>query len=270
MVPTAMRPPKEFRETIKIGSASSWDKNILSQFHVGFNRNDFGNIRDFIDEKYFRAPDHDVEYARRAFRVQALLNVGYTNIMNASGNTTKQDLSADRELLVSKYLSNPLGAVFELLANFLVMPSAESIDLTRSKSWDSSPRKGGSPRKKAKVGDAEIDEMDILQSLGPNSEREHVVAIDSTFTPQGSKRNFSGQSFGASSTETTPSKINRSEPFTQQLENTLCRELIRHLWLGGPKILWAENRKMYLDYVPYAFLLALLNIELLLPHFVAD
>lgn len=32
--PTAVKPPKEFRETVKIGSASSWDKNIVSLFHV--------------------------------------------------------------------------------------------------------------------------------------------------------------------------------------------------------------------------------------------
>ena len=35
--PTAVKPPGEFRETIKIGSASSWDKVTLDLFHVNFN-----------------------------------------------------------------------------------------------------------------------------------------------------------------------------------------------------------------------------------------
>ena len=64
---TAMKKPKEFRETVKIGSASSWDKNILSLFHVGFDQKDYAELRNFIDDKYFRAPDDDVEYARRVF-----------------------------------------------------------------------------------------------------------------------------------------------------------------------------------------------------------
>jgi hypothetical protein len=57
--PTAMKPPKEFRETVKIGSASSWDKNILSLFHVGFDRNTFADLENVIDSKYFRPPSTD-------------------------------------------------------------------------------------------------------------------------------------------------------------------------------------------------------------------
>lgn len=68
-VPTAVKLPKEFRKTVKIGSASSLDKYILLLFHVGFDQNDFSDIRNFISKKYFQAPDNDVEYARRTSRI---------------------------------------------------------------------------------------------------------------------------------------------------------------------------------------------------------
>jgi len=55
---TALKPTKEFRETVKIGSASAWDKNILSLFHVGFDRNSFADLRRFIDFKYFEPPSN--------------------------------------------------------------------------------------------------------------------------------------------------------------------------------------------------------------------
>ena len=58
---TAPKPPKEFRETVKIGSASSWDKNILTLFHVMFDRTEFSDLRDFLDARYFRTPDEDEE-----------------------------------------------------------------------------------------------------------------------------------------------------------------------------------------------------------------
>ena len=56
VAPTALNPRKEFRETVKIGSASAWDKNILSLFHVRFDRNSFADLRGFIDSKYFEPP----------------------------------------------------------------------------------------------------------------------------------------------------------------------------------------------------------------------
>jgi hypothetical protein len=59
--PSALKPPKEFRETVKIGSASSWDKNILSLFHVSFDRSKFYNLQDFLDAKYFQPPSVDDE-----------------------------------------------------------------------------------------------------------------------------------------------------------------------------------------------------------------
>jgi hypothetical protein len=66
--PTAMKPPKEFRETIKIGSASSWDKDILSLFHVSFDRTEHSDLRDFLDAKYFQAPSMDDESYRGMFQ----------------------------------------------------------------------------------------------------------------------------------------------------------------------------------------------------------
>lgn len=60
-VPTAMKPPKEFRETVRIGSASSWDKNILSLFHVSFDRTELSDLRDFLDLRHFQPPSIEDE-----------------------------------------------------------------------------------------------------------------------------------------------------------------------------------------------------------------
>ena len=58
--PMALTMPKEFRETVRIGSASSWDKNILSLFHVVLQKNT-SNLREFIDSQYFEPPTDDEE-----------------------------------------------------------------------------------------------------------------------------------------------------------------------------------------------------------------
>ena len=60
VAPTAQTVPKEFRETVKIGSASSWDKNILNLFHVDFQRDSFSDLRQFVDRRYFEIPDDAV------------------------------------------------------------------------------------------------------------------------------------------------------------------------------------------------------------------
>src|SRR5438045_3507867 len=61
--PTAMKPPGEFRDTVKIGSASSWNKVTLSLFHVDFNKAKYSDLRTskFITEKYFQPPTKDEE-----------------------------------------------------------------------------------------------------------------------------------------------------------------------------------------------------------------
>ena len=101
------------------------------------------------------------------------LMAGYQNVMVASGETTIRDLSVEKERTRGEISVNPLGVVFELLANFLVTPSAESVDLARSKSRESAPRKGGgSPRKKAKVSKEDIDEVLHFEEQSPEPERE--------------------------------------------------------------------------------------------------
>lgn len=66
--PTAVKPPKEFRETVKIGSASSWDKNIVSLFHVSFDRAELSNLRNFLDVKHFQLPSIDDETHKSTFQ----------------------------------------------------------------------------------------------------------------------------------------------------------------------------------------------------------
>jgi hypothetical protein len=65
--PTALKLPKEFRETVKLGSASSWDKNILSLFHVGFDRHVFSDLRHFLNGRYFQPHSDDEKYVKRNF-----------------------------------------------------------------------------------------------------------------------------------------------------------------------------------------------------------
>ena len=60
-----MKTVKEFRETVKIGSASSWDKVTLGLFHAVFDRNDCSNLNDFLDPRYFEPPIDDESYRKR-------------------------------------------------------------------------------------------------------------------------------------------------------------------------------------------------------------
>lgn len=62
---TSLATIKAFRETIRIGSASSWDKNILSLFHVAFEKDSFADLRRVIDSRYFEPPDDDEEARNR-------------------------------------------------------------------------------------------------------------------------------------------------------------------------------------------------------------
>jgi hypothetical protein len=68
-MPSAIKPSKEFRQTVRIGSASSWDKNILSLFHVAFDQATTSDIQLFLDPKYFQPPAADEDcYNGRHFR----------------------------------------------------------------------------------------------------------------------------------------------------------------------------------------------------------
>jgi hypothetical protein len=57
--PTAMKPPKAYRETVKIGPTSSWNKITLVLIHVVFDRNEISDLQDFVDAKYFQTPAID-------------------------------------------------------------------------------------------------------------------------------------------------------------------------------------------------------------------
>jgi hypothetical protein len=58
-VPTALKPTKEFRETVNIGSLNSWEKVSLTAFHVSFNRETPSELNGFIDPKYYDHPTKD-------------------------------------------------------------------------------------------------------------------------------------------------------------------------------------------------------------------
>lgn len=243
-----MQPPKVFRQTVKIGSASSWDKNILTLFHVKFDSTDLSDLHDFLDAKYFQPPPPDEESSQGILvtRLEATLMVGYYDIIQASEDARGEDFSVLKRHLVRKFRSNPLGPFFCTLSDFLVTHSAEALDMMRSKTR---PR-SASPKKRAR-----ISKQDDVDETSHNIELPSAIAIDpstpSPSTPVGNKRVFSGGSYGHSSTETTPSKIIHSEPLTQALQNNLVETLIYHVWLGGVETPWAQNREMYMDYRPY-------------------
>lgn len=65
VAPTRLAITKGYRETVKIGSASSWDKDILNLFHVKCERNSFADLREIVDARYFEPPDDDEEARSR-------------------------------------------------------------------------------------------------------------------------------------------------------------------------------------------------------------
>jgi hypothetical protein len=176
------------------------------------------------------------------------LTVGYGNILRASDEARGEDFTVKKRL-VRKLHSNPLWPFFNSLSDFLVTHSAEAIELVQSKVRSRS----ASPQKKAKISNQKTDDghilMEAMHRIPPSSILD--PSDNSPSTPTGTKRVFSGESYGHSSTETTPSKIKHSEPLTQALQNSLIGTLIWQLWLGGAEISWAQNREMYLDYRPY-------------------
>jgi hypothetical protein len=57
-----LKPTKEFRETVKVGSTNSWDKVTLTAFHVGFNHETPSELRGFIHPRYFDHPTKDEDF----------------------------------------------------------------------------------------------------------------------------------------------------------------------------------------------------------------
>jgi hypothetical protein len=77
--------------------------------------------------------------------------VGYLEILQASGDVCDEDFDVEKEVLVESFLTNPLGPLFSFLSNSRISGSAEAIELVQSKSRSISPKKVGSPKKKARV-----------------------------------------------------------------------------------------------------------------------
>ena len=198
-----------------------------------------------------------------------MLIVGYELILRASEDARDQDFTIEKQKLVRKFRTNPLATTFCSLSDFLVSHSAESLDLIRSKTRSRS----ASPTKKPKVSEPIMDEEIIPLDHSPSIPADPCIntATISPATPATTnKRVFSGESYGSSSTETTPSRMSHSETLTQSLQNTLVGALIFNIWDGGANIPWAQNRKMYLDYRPYILHKTVLIIVLLLRHSVAN
>jgi hypothetical protein len=152
----------------------------------------------------------------------------------------------DKRELSRRLRHNDLRPFFFSLADFLITPSAETVELRQAKGRSRPP----SPTKKAKLNErnkhGEINLSHELPFQPPAMTYSSMVQS----TPQPKKRVFSGESYGSTSTETSPARINHLEPHTQALQNDLIKSLINDVW-GGASVLWAQNREMYLDYRPY-------------------
>jgi hypothetical protein len=152
-----------------------------------------------------------------------------------------------KEELVIVLEDNPLCEFFVLLRDFMVGPSAEATELRHEKNRPRTP----SPKKKPRVSDSQYDdnELQFIQEMPPSQIM--ASSFSGTTTPV-KKRNISGGSFGPESTETSPARLSQSEQYTQNLQSTLIAKLINCVWRGEASVLWAENRKIYLEYRPYS------------------
>jgi hypothetical protein len=172
--------------------------------------------------------------------------VGYFEILQSLDDAKDLDLRGSRKADLSlKLRKNPLGLFFLSLKDFLRTNSAEAIEMRHKKTRSRTP----SPTKKAKLFERDELDQDILLDAIPHAPLVLPSSSIST-TPNSKKRDFSGGSYGSSSTETSPARINHGEPRTQALQNNLIQSLIHHIW-SGVKVSWAQNREMYLDYQPY-------------------
>src|SRR6202035_826447 len=97
--PTALKPPGEFRETIKIGSASSWDKVTLELFHVTFNKSVYTQLRGSkcINQNYFEAPSEDEECYQGSRQCSLVLILGYLKIMRSLEDARAVDIPRMRK-----------------------------------------------------------------------------------------------------------------------------------------------------------------------------
>ena len=120
-----------------------------------------------------------------------------------------------------KFQSNPLIDFYWALTDIVQSSSKEAVEIVKSKSKLDIPP----PKKKRKLSHLNV-----------------VTSSDSS---------SSDESFGRSSTETTPPRLTQAESLTQSLQNALVTAIIRTVWRSHIPIPWAQNRKMYLRYRPY-------------------
>jgi hypothetical protein len=175
-------------------------------------------------------------------------------MLNASEAARGTDFNEEKRVLARKFFGNILKPVFCLFSDFLRTSSAEAMEIAQSKT-----RSRSSAKKKARVSkptqEHGCDTISVSEITPILQSSEFDFALDNTsVTPIGNKRVFSNEStesYGLTSTETTPTKIAQAEALTQSLQNALIGLLINEVWFGGPDIPWARGRKMYLDYRPY-------------------
>jgi hypothetical protein len=177
------------------------------------------------------------------------LMVGYFKIMRSLEEAREVDIpQMGKEDLVVRFEDNPLCEFFVLLRDFIVGPSAEAMELRQEKNRSRTP----SPKKRSKLSNSQnddnVNEIQFIPEIPPS---QISVSPFSNITTPVKERNFSGESFGTDSTETSPAKLSQAEQYTQNLQSTLIAKLINCVWRGEATVHWAENRKMYLEYRPY-------------------
>ena len=109
---SALTAPREFRETVKIGSASSWDKNILALFYVSFERKSFAYLEEFVDRRYFEPPNDDEESSQSASFFEVKLSVVYEEFLNWLEEARDTDFRVEKKSLVRQFRLNPVGPIF--------------------------------------------------------------------------------------------------------------------------------------------------------------
>lgn len=172
---------------------------------------------------------------------------GYFGILQSLKDAEDVNLyELDKRELSRRLRHNDLRPFFFSLADFLITQSAETVELRQAKGRSRTP----SPTKKAKLTEGnELGEINLSDELPPEPPAIYISSKVQS-TPEPKKRVFSGESYGSTSTETSPARINHLEPHTQALQNDLIKSLINDVW-GGASVSWAQNREMYLDYRPY-------------------
>lgn len=111
IVPTRLA--KAFRETIRINSVSSLNKNILSLFHIKFQKDSLADLRELVDPRYFEPSLDDAVHKARI-----LLSVGliiYSDVMNASEAAVRTDFNVEQNVLTRQFQSNILKPLFYLV-----------------------------------------------------------------------------------------------------------------------------------------------------------